>query len=254
MIRNKKGDLEWLEFELLEGLPGVSHGVFLRHGGVSEGPFGTLNVTKGKGDPDSNVEENRRRIMNALGIDQLAIGYQVHGSNVEHVTHELGSVKECDGLITSTKERGLLVMHADCQAVIFYDPMKKVIANIHAGWRGQFQNIYQKTLDKMSGLYGSKPEDVLVCISPSLGPVRGEFINYKHEIPEEYWDFQVKPTYFDLWAIAEKQVKSCGILPHHLEIARIDTYGNENDFFSYRRNQITGNHGTVVALSSGGKV
>ncbi len=249
MIRNKKGVLEWLEFELLAGLPGVSHGVFLRHGGVSEGPFGTLNVTKGKGDPDANVEENRKRIMDVLEINQLALGWQVHGSKIEQVIEERGPHGECDGLVTDKKKCGLLVMHADCQAVIFYDPVNNAVANIHAGWRGQFQNIYQNTLDKMQGLYGSKPEDVLVCVSPSLGPVRGEFIHYKKEIPEEFWDFQVKPTYFDLWAIAEKQLKSCGILPHHMEIARIDTYGNENDFFSYRRNKITGNHGTVVALT-----
>lgn len=256
MIRRKSGNIEWLEFELLAREPGITHGVFLRSGGVSQETYGSLNVSNGIGDSEDNVAENRRRILEILGIERLVLGWQVQGLHIEHVTGDMDRYMECDGLITSKKDLGLLIMHADCQAVILYDPVHRAVANIHAGWRGQFKNFYKKAIGEMVRLYGTKPEDLLVCISPSLGPQSAEFINYKTEVPQEFWDrFQVKPTYFDLWAIARHQLQQCGILPHHVEIAQIDTYANSADYFSFRREtklgrtqNRTGNHGTVVAL------
>jgi copper oxidase (laccase) domain-containing protein len=129
------------------------------------------------------------------------------------------------------------------------------VANVHAGWRGQVKQIYRITLDKMACVFGTRPEEVLVCISPSLGPDHSEFIHYQEELPTDFLLFQTKPTYFDLWAISQYQLESCGVLPHHIEIAKIDTYAHPDDFFSYRREKatghtdpITGSHGTVVAL------
>jgi polyphenol oxidase len=256
MIRKKKGNIEWLEFELLTEEPGIAHGVFLRNGGVSQETFGSLNVSNGIGDTEENVSENRRRILEILGIERLVLGLQVQGVHIEHAVGDFERYLDCDGLITSKKDLGLLIMHADCQAVILYDPVHQVVANIHVGWRGQFKNIYKKTIDEMSQVYGTKPEDLLVCISPSLGPQNAEFINYKTEVPEEFWEkFQVNPTYFDLWALARHQLEECGVLPQHIEIAQIDTYANSSDYFSFRREtklgrkqNRTGNHGTVVAL------
>lgn len=255
MIRKKKGDLEWLEFELLSNIPEIVHGVFLRHGGESMGQFGSLNVLNRVGDDEEHIKANKKRILDVLQLDQLVTAHQVHGSNITHVEMFKEEFPSTDGLMTSRTNVALMTRHADCQAALFYDPVRKAIATVHAGWKGQAQNIYQKTIQNMSRTFGTHPKDLLVCISPSLGPQNSEFINYRTELPEEFWKFQIKPTYFDLWAISRHQLESCGVEPHKIEIAEIDTYANPSDFFSYRREKaagrttsITGGHGTVIGL------
>ncbi|MBS0615894.1 MAG: peptidoglycan editing factor PgeF [Verrucomicrobia bacterium] len=255
MIRKKNNTLEWLEFEIFAEIPGFIHGIFLRHGGVSTGSFGTLNVTTWAGDSSENVKENRKRIMQALELDTLVTADQVHGNLVQIASEPEGMFSGCDGLITDQKNWGLLMAHADCQAAIFYDPIHHVVATVHAGWRGQVKNIYKETVEKMGHTFGSKPEDLLVGVSPSLGPENSEFIHFRKELPEAFWPFQIKETYFNLWAIARHQLESLGILPHHIQIAEIDTFANPQDFFSYRREKkngrvekITGCHGTVASL------
>ena len=141
-----------------------------------------------------------------------------------------------------------MVRHADCQAAIFYDPKNKAVANVHSGWRGNVKNIYRSTIQKMRRVFGSKPADLLVCISPSLGPDCAEFIHYKAEFPEDFWAFQIKPYYFNLWAIARYQLELSGILPHHIEIAEICTNTEVEDYFSYRREKVSGRHATLAML------
>lgn len=255
MIRKNNGKLEWLEFELLADIPEITHGVFLRHGGVSEEPFASLNVIKGV-DESQNVEENRNRILETLKLEKLIAGYQVHGKHVVHVRSDNDDGVDCDALVTNKPNWGLMAVHADCQAALFYDPIHRAVATAHAGWRGQVQNIYLETIMKMTQTFGSRPEDLLVCISPSLGPENSEFLNYQNELPEEFWRFQIKPTYFDLWAVARHQLEACGVPCHHIQIAEIDTYAHPTDLFSYRREKalgrterITGGHGSVIALN-----
>lgn len=249
MIRRKKENIEWLEFEQLQEFPEIIHGIFLRHGGDSPPPFDSLNVGGGSGDQFSAVKQNRKKILNLLGISELVSSLQVHGDRVVTVPIEQQILDAgCDGLITTKRNIGLLIKHADCQAAIFYDPKHKVVGNVHCGWRGNVKNIYGKAIAEMKQRFTSKPEDILVCISPSLGPEKAEFINYQNELPKEFLPFQVSPTYFDLWGIAKMQLQSAGILEHHIEIAEICTYLEEKDFFSFRREKKTGRHGTVVAL------
>jgi len=250
MIRKKKNGLEWLEFELLAGVPGLVHGIFLRHGGVSKGPYRSLNIGGGTGDDPKNVAENRRRLFEALNVKQWVGGKQVHGNKVVCIQDSNQDAGECDALITDQKEIGLMIKHGDCQAAILYDPTHKVVANVHSGWRGNVKNVYASTVQEMMKTYGSQPEDLLVGISPSLGPECAEFINYKIEFPEEFWKFQVRPLYFDLWAIARYQLQASGVLSHHIQVAEICTHTKAEDYFSYRRDKISGRNATLVMLSS----
>lgn len=255
MLRRKKEGIEWLEFELLADVPELTHGVFLRHGGISTDQFGALNLSDGFGDDKEKVLFNTNCLLETIQIDKLVSAYHVHGCHVEHVDDVVESQLYCDGLVTGQCGLGLMAKHADCQAALFYDPIHKVVGAVHAGWRGQVQDIYRKTVEKMHRVFGTQASDLLVCISPSLGPLNSEFIHYKSELPPEFWQFQIKPTYFDLWAISRYQLESCGVLRHHIEIAEIDTFANPQDFFSYRREKrnghqgsVTGAHGTVIAL------
>ncbi len=248
MLRKKREGIEWLEFEHLADQPDLTHGIFLRHGGISNGPFGSLNAGGSTGDHAENVSENRKRILQALNIEFYVSGTQVHGDGVIWVKEREQVVGECDALITSKAGIGLMIKHADCQAAIFYDPVNRALSNVHAGWRGNVKNVYRATVQKMQEAFGSKPQNLLVGISPSLGPNHAEFKNFKSEFPESFWDFQVRPFYFDLWAIARHQLQECGILAHHIEIAEICTYENQQDCFSYRRDKVTGRNATLAMI------
>lgn len=249
MRRLKKDNMEWLEFDLLADIPSIRHAVFLRSGGSSQGCYASLNASYNVGDDPINVASNRKKIQELLNVPTITHTNQVHGCGVDIIESKNScDEKESDSLITSTAGIGLMITHADCQSALFYDPKNHVIANVHAGWRGSVQNIYQHTITAMQKTFHTDPSNLLVCISPSLGPESAEFIHYNNELPEEFWTFQVKPNYFDFWAISENQLINAGILPHHIEIARLNTYSNPTDFFSYRRDKITGRNATCVAL------
>ncbi len=251
MRRKKKNGVEWLEFELLSGIPDLVHGVIVRHRGISGDYCSSLNISGNTGDQWKNIQENRKRVLDALDIVEVVFSHQVHSDRVVHIkTRNPLDVGEADGLMTQIPDLGLMIKHADCQAAIFYDPKNKALANVHAGWRGNVKNIYAKTAVQMQEVFGSCVEDLLVCISPSLGPSHSEFKNYREELPEHFWKFQISPTYFDLWAIARMQLEGCGIQPKHIEIASICTYSTPEDFFSYRRDKPTGRNATVAALKS----
>ncbi len=246
MIRKRKQNLEWLEFELLQEVK-LRHAIFLRQGGCSEGPFASLNLGASVGDDLSLVRKNRQQVMDLFSWNQLTVGRQVHGVHIEQVGKDFSCTRDSDGLITEEKGQALTILHADCQAAIFYDKVHHRVANIHCGWKGNVQNIYQKTVDRFKAL-GSNPSDLLVCISPSLGPSKAEFIHFATEFPENFHEFLQKDYLFNLWDISHMQLKMAGVLSSHMEFANICTYENSEDFFSYRRDKTTGRHATVVEL------
>lgn len=251
MQRKRNGLLEWLEFDLLSGITKLSHGVFLRHGGVSKGKFAHLNLSYHLGDVDHFVDSNLTHALKCLSLQSITYAKQCHGTTI--VPLSPNSPKEiagCDGFLCNTPNIASMIKHADCQAAIFYDPIHHAVANIHCGWRGNVQNIYAKTIETMKKTFYSNPRDLLVCISPSLGPTAAEFLHYKRELPQEFWEFKDSSQHFNFWEISRMQLQKKGILKHHIEIAQICTYSEEKDFFSYRRDSITGRHGTIVALTS----
>jgi YfiH family protein len=185
MLRNKRGSIEWLEFEIFQDFPQIAHAIFLRHGGVSQAPYHTLNMGGGTGDNPQHIQLNRSLIREIMQCSPIG-GHQVHGTEVREVPFETQDEK-CDGIFTSKEDIGLMIKHADCQAAIVYDPVENVIANVHAGWRGNVQNIYQAMTLQLKSRFGSKPENLIVGISPSLGPCCAQFINFEKELPPSFW-------------------------------------------------------------------
>jgi len=244
-----KAKMKWLEFDLLVPYPHAVHGVFLRHGGVSKGSCASLNVGDGTSDTAECVKANRELIRKALHMPKLIFPHQTHGMNVQRITAKnLEKIPQADAVFTTEKNLALAVAHADCQAAIFYDPVHEAIAIAHAGWRGMGQNIYARVLEAMHRDIGTQSHNVIACISPSLGPDHAEYKNYKQELPQDFWPFQVKPHYFDFWAISRKQLSTLGILDKNIEITKTCTHCNPKDYFSYRREKDTGRHATVIAL------
>ncbi len=249
MIRHSRDGIEWLEFENLAEEKEITHRVYLRKGGFGTGAYEEFNLSETV-DPESyhaNIEKLRR----GEEISHLFRPEMAHGADVVQISSIDDKVSEpCDGLLTDLQGVGLLSSHADCQIALMYDPVNRAIANIHCGWRGNVQKIYSKSVISMREKYGTKPENLLVGITPSLGPDYSEFINYKKEFPESFLAFRKGENKFDLWAIAESELLGLGILPHHLEIASVCTYSHPEDFFSYRRDKITGRNGTLIYLKN----
>lgn len=244
-----KDKMEWLEFDLLGSYPHVAHGVFLRHGGVSKEPFSTLNLGSGTSDQPDCFNANRELVRRAIDVPKLIFPHQTHGTAVTRLTSKnADKTFQSDALYTTEKNLAIGVCHADCQAAIYYDPVHEAIGVVHAGWRGLSQNIYARTLEAMQREIGTQPQNLIVCIAPSLGPDHSEFKNYKQEFPQEFWTAQVKPNYFNLWEIAKRQLAALGILDKNVEISEICTYCNPKEYFSYRRDKDTGRNGTIVAL------
>jgi len=244
MLRHKRGRIEWLEFEIFQEFSEIQHAIFLRHG--EDFDFSVGHVGGGSESDHEKSRFNRNRIIEILGCSSLEAGFQVHGDILKEAPLE-NKKEACDALFTHENEMGLMIKHADCQAAIFYDPVQKVIANAHAGWKGNVKNIYKRLIEELGSRYGSKPENLIVGMAPSLGPCCSEFIHYKTELPEHFWTYQVKELHFNLWEIARMQLLEAGVLPEHLQIAGICTKCNAADFFSYRREKAgCGNHATVI--------
>jgi len=232
MQKKKKNTFVWFEFELLSQCADIVHAVF-------------WNFPLGERDDPSHPQ----KALNVLGIPKGVRLKQCHKDALLEVksADRIDRYDDYDGMMTQKEGIGLLIRHADCQGVIFYDPVQKAIANVHCGWRGSVLNIYKKTVEKMGRLYGSLPKDLIVCIGPSLGPHNAEFKHYKKELPESFWKYQVRPTYFNFWEISKAQLLEAGVLERHIEIAKICTY---DEGFSYRKNPLAPHHGTIVALSN----
>jgi polyphenol oxidase len=133
--------------------------------------------------------------------------------------------------------------------VMIYDPVNRVVANVHCGWRGQVHNILGEAVRLLQSRFGTRPDDLYAAIGPSLGPCCAEFTNFRQEFPQALWSYQVRPTYFDLWRLSLDQLAAAGLQPAHLDLAGLCTLCGAQDFYSYRRDHITGRQGAVIALA-----
>ncbi len=230
--------ISYLEFDLLSAFPEVKHASFFKNErfDLSE---------RGK-------KEHYQKALEIIGTPKAVRIKQCHGDDLLEIKKKspfLDFYKNFDGMITREKGVSLVVRHADCQAALFYDPQKKAIANVHCGWRGSVKNIYRKTIQMMHCLYQSDPKDLRVCISPSLGPEKAEYLHYREAFPKEFWPYQLEKNHFDFWAISSMQLKREGVLEKNIELARLCTYSHPENFFSYRREGRSGSQATIIALT-----
>lgn len=245
-------NLSYYQSSLLTAHPEITHGFFTRGGGVSAGPYGSLNLSFAVGDRPEAVRQNRLLVQQALGVRRLADAVQVHGSREvvvqAHDPSTLASVAEADILVTAQPGVGLLIKQADCQAVMLFDPQRRVVANVHCGWRGQVQNILAEAVRRLQEIFGAWPGDLYAAIGPSLGPCCAEFRQFPEEFPPHLWTYQVRPTYFDLWALSRDQLTAAGLQPERIEIAGRCTRCHADEFYSYRGEGLTGRQGAIIGL------
>ena len=174
MAQTVKGGAEFLSFPEIEKTGVVRHLMSTRLGGVSEGDLWSMNVSYSRGDRKENVDENYRRIAEALGcgMEDFVFSDQTHTTNIRHVTGEdrgKGILRprdytDVDGMITDEPGIVLSTFYADCVPLLFVDPVKKAVGLSHSGWKGTAGCMGRKTVEAMQEAFGSRPEDILAGI------------------------------------------------------------------------------------------
>lgn len=224
--------------------------VSTRNGGVSKGYFSSLNTGRSTADDKNDVEENRKLFFADLGLDEsdAALSYQVHGSEIlkaENACRENGY----DALMTNRKNLTLIVSVADCTPILLHDPVKEVIAAVHAGWRGTVSEIVGKTIRRMQTEYDSNPADCKMFVGPCIGFDHFEVGN---EVAEQFsgnlkhFDTFKKKYRVDLKTANKYQGLSAGIQERNIEVSDYCTFRDEHLFFSHRRDN--GNTGRMIAV------
>jgi hypothetical protein len=256
MILNQCNGLLYFMFENLAGFDEIRHAVFTRHNGISRGCYKGLNLSHSVGDDADHVNANRDAVGQFMGGGGVVFAHQVHQSDIliiNGIPSQKGSslhqeTLTGDGLVTASAGSFIAVKLADCQAVMMYDPVMKVAANVHSGWRGSIQNIIGRCIDVMKERFNTNPQDIVAGISPSLGPCCSEFIHYKDEIPKIHWKYKDNRHHFDFWAMTKDQLTSSGILPENIETAGICTKCNSHLFYSYRQSKNSGRFAAVIGI------
>ncbi len=238
----------------------VRHGFFDRSGGVSNGLYGSLNCGYGSNDDGQAVRENRGRAAAAFGrtADQLCTAYQVHGDVAVMVEKALPQAEapKADGLVSNTPGVVLGILTADCAPVLLADSDNRVIGELHAGWRGALGGIVESSVRAMLAL-GARRANIRAVIGPCIGP---DSYEVGAEFPAPFLaqdgasEIFFRPAPRDGHFLFDLP----GYVTHRLEgqelgeIAALgrDTYGEEANFFSYRRNSQNGEHDYGRLLSA----
>ncbi len=298
LIEQEHGALAYLQFEQLRSYGEVIHGIFTRQGGYSEGVYAGLNASALSGKDDYvTVARNREMVLEALGIvpQECVTLWQVHGVDVRVLdagnkwrtdwgkrsyweqawTPE--TIHKGDALITRERGIALALSFADCTPIVFYDPIVQAIGIAHGGWRGTARGIVLATVEAMQQRFGSRAENILANIGPTIGAccyevgeelqdlfcMRREF--EERPVAEEYRKRVRESAVFstkelpdrqslrlDLQATHRNQLLMAGIRPEHIEVANICTSCNKERFFSHRGEQgKTGRFPVVIQLKRG---
>ena len=153
---------------------GATFAVTTRAGGVSAPPFASLNLGAGTGDAPEAVAENRARVARALGVDpsRMVFVRQVHGRDVVRVDAPWPAgvdPPEADAMVTSVADVALAILVADCVPVGLYDPERRVVAVVHAGWRGTAAGVVRACVEALAA-QGSRPAALRAVVGPCIGP------------------------------------------------------------------------------------
>lgn len=268
MQEEEKEGLRYLTFPAFTRTGTVNHLFSTRMGGVSEGIYGTMNLSYTRGDRKEAVDENFRRIADVLGCkcEDFVCSDQTHTLNIKRVDKEdcgkgvtrPKDYQDVDGLVTDAEGIALATFYADCVPLFFLDPVKRVIGLAHSGWRGTAGRIGGKMIRIMEEEYGCKRENILAAIGPSIcadcyevsEDVAGVF-------KTEFGDAVLKPGkkpgkyQLDLWKANEMVFLQEGLKLGQITVTDICTCCNDKLLFSHRAsNGKRGNLGAFLMLKN----
>lgn len=228
----------------LDGVSGVLHGFFTREGGVSEGPYTSLNCGFSTGDDRDKVQENRNRAVARLGLapDRLAGVQQVHSARVVVIGDDWspGPLEQADALATRRRGVALGILGADCAPVLLADSDAGVIGACHAGWRGALDGVTDSVIDAMIGL-GARASRIVAAIGPCIAQasyqIGAEFpAPFLAQNPSNAAFFA--DGHFDLPGYIEARLDRRGLACVTPSLA--DTLSQPDLFFSHRRATLSG--------------
>ncbi len=259
-------DTVYLQFPSFNDTELVNHGFSTKHGGYSKGCYSSMNLSFTRGDDPSIVDKNFRRFTDAIGADYmgLVLSDQVHKAHIRRIcqndmgkgVYRTSDVKNTDGMITNVPGITLVTFYADCVPLFFLDPVNKAIGLSHAGWRGTVAGIGPKTVLAMKEAYGTKAEDILVGIGPSIGPCC-------YEVSEDVIiEFEKKTNHgiiakiahktdsmhymLDLWAANRYLLMDAGVVSSNITVTDLCTKCHSEDFYSHR--MMGANRGSLAGM------
>jgi purine-nucleoside/S-methyl-5'-thioadenosine phosphorylase / adenosine deaminase len=263
----RRTDLDVLTWPAFDGLD-LDVLVTTRNGGISAGPYASLNLGLHVGDGDKEVLENRRRVAEALGAEpgDFVFCKQAHGRAV-HVASAADrgrgslsladAIDDTDALVTAEPGIVLVVMVADCVPIVVYDPVAHVLACVHAGWRGTVARVSEAAVAAMRAL-GASPENMIAGLGPAISPGRYQVDDDVVQAAKEGLGSAaaevIRPDgtgkwLFDLWAANRIVLGDAGLADDQVHVAAIPT-GSSGDglFFSDREARPCGRFAVVARL------
>ena len=222
----------------------ISHGFFNKDGGISKGIYKSLNCGAGSNDKRANIKKNLKIVKRKIGkkSKEIFLVKQVHGSKFIFLNKN-SNIKNrsvnADAIITEKKKFPIAVLTADCAPILIFDKKRKMIAAIHAGWRGAYKGIIEKVI-KFMFHKGCQKEDIIVAIGPCISmknyevkkQFKDKFIK-KDKKNIKFFKNKKNKIYFNLPSYVKNQVKLNQI--NNINLLNIDTFNNRNNFFSARR-------------------
>lgn len=233
------------------------HGFFTRKGGASSGVFAGLNCGRGSSDLSEIVQINRSRVADHIGVppSHLMTLHQIHSSDVVTVTAPLGVAVMADAMVTATPGIALGVLTADCQPVLFSDPVAGVVGAAHAGWRGAKEGVLEATLAAMEGL-GAQRARTRAVIGPCISQIAYEvgpelFEAFTDDDPQTRRFFiagKGDRMQFDLPGYGLARLRAAGVAS--AEWTRHCTYSDPERFYSFRRTTHAGqaDYGRLISV------
>ena len=250
---------------------GVTAVVTTRHGGVSVGPYASLNLGAQVGDDPHAVRQNRRRVAVAVGADRLTIAAQQHTNRVavvdrasagrghDGVADSRSAFPATDALVTDLPGIALAVVVADCAPVVLFDPVRRVIGVAHCGRAGTLSGMLPNTIEAMSQAYGSNPGDLLVGIGPAIradsyevGDAEAAEVTAAFGPDAAGLLTPTRPGHctLDMVGGLRIQLRRAGVKDANVHDMGIDTRTTAGEFFSHRAARPSGRFAAVALLPS----
>ena len=221
----------------------IKHGFFNKKGGVSRGIYKSLNCGIGSNDNKKNIKKNIKIVKSIISkkSQNIVLVNQTHSSKYIFINKYSKIYKKkfkADAIITSQKKLPIAVLTADCVPLLLYDKKNKIIAAVHAGWKGALKGIIQRVINFMKKK-GCKGKNIIAAIGPSImqksyvvkEDFKKKFLkkNKKNKI---FFKKFKKEIYFDLPSYVKYQLRSNRI--SNIDMMKIDTFNQKNNFFSAR--------------------
>ncbi len=226
----------------------VPHGFSTRLGGVSAGPFASLNLAEPTEDDRARVAENLRLLAQSCGFrsDSLRTVSQVHGDRVVEAASPGGSGGEADALWTGELGIAVGVRTADCVPILLADPVGRRVAAVHSGWRGTVARVSARAVEALAQK-GTRPADLVAAIGPSI---RACCYRVSTDLAQRFADFgpgvvieEGGGVHLDLAIAVRASLVACGVAADRIDLLPDCTSCDPARFFSHRRDLgVTGRH------------